>query len=73
MRDTSGNADSQDTESGFLFHKSHDGETQGGTGQTVQNTEKITEHKSDHKDTDDRNKCGLFPGVFFEDEEDCQI
>ena len=29
------------------------------------NTEKISEHESDDKDTDDRNKGGFFPGIFF--------
>ena len=71
--DTSCDADAENAESGFLFHQGHDGEAQSSTGQTVQDAEQVSEHKSDDKDTDDGNERGFFPGVFLEDEQDCEI
>lgn len=70
---TSGNTDAKETEAGKLLHKCHDGETECRACKTVENTEQISEHESDHDDTDDGNKRSLFPGIFFENEEDCQI
>ena len=57
----------------MLFHKSHDGDAEHRTGQTINNAEQISEKKADHDDADNGDKEGLFPGVALENEEDRQI
>ena len=67
MGDTAGNTDTEDAEVGvFFFITVMTVRLKSCTGQTVQNTEKISEHESDDKDTDDRNKGGFFPGIIFQ-------
>lgn len=73
MGDTSGNTDSKDAEIGFFFHKCHDRQTQGGTCQTVEDAEQVTEHESYNENSDDGNKRGFFPAICFKNKEYRQV
>ena len=70
---TSGNTDAKETEAGKLLHKCHDGEAECSAREAVENAEQVSKHKSDYDDADNGNKRSFFPGIFFENEEDCQI
>lgn len=70
---TPGNTDAEETEAGKPLHKCHDGETECCTGKAVENAEQISEHESDHDDTDDGNKRGFLPCIFLQYKKNCQI
>lgn len=65
MGNTSCNADTDQTEGGFFQHKCHNCHTKRGPCQTVQDTEQISEHKSDHQNADNRNQGSLLNEYFF--------
>ena len=70
---TSGNTDAEDAEAGFFLHEGHNCETECSAREAVENAEQVSKHKSDHDDADNGNKRSFFPGIFLENEEDCQI
>lgn len=70
---TSCNTDAKDAESGFFLHESHNCEAECSAREAVENAEQVSKHKSDYDDADNGNKSSFFPGIFFENEEDCQI
>ena len=70
---TSCNTDAEDAESGFFLHESHNCEAECSAREAVENAEQVSKHKSDYDDADNGNKRSFFPGIFFENEEDCQI
>ena len=73
MGNTSCNTDAEDAESGFFFHESHNCEAERSARKAVENAEQVSEHKSDHDDTDDRNKRSFFPCIFLQYKKNCQI
>lgn len=73
MGDTSGYTDPHDGETAPFFHKGHDSETEGGSGQTVDNAEHITKQKSNDKDPDCGHQGGFPEAVPFQDKKYCQI
>ena len=59
MGNTSCNADTDQTEGGVFQHKCHNRHTKRSACQTVQDTEQISEHKSNHQNADNRNQSSL--------------
>ena len=63
MCDTTGHTDTDQTEAGMFFQKLHHSQAKRSASQTIQNTEQISKHKSDHQDSDNGHESRFFKGI----------
>ena len=73
MTYASGNADPDQTEPGIFSEKGHYGETQGCSGQAIDNAEKIPEKIADYDNADNGDQSGFFDGILSQDVKDAEI